>query len=131
MDLTLRTIVEFRDEMREFRTETRAMLGQHSHRLNIVEAEIVELKSAVSDLSVSHSELKSAVSGLSSSHTDLKATVSDLSSSVSGLTTAVSGLSVTVSGLKVDMGLLLGSVPAQNQRIGSLEARVATLEARS
>ena len=44
MDPTLKTIIEFRDEMREFRTETRATLGQHSHRLNVLEATLASLK---------------------------------------------------------------------------------------
>ena len=44
MDPTLKTIIEFRDEMREFRTETRATLGQHSHRLNVIEATAASLK---------------------------------------------------------------------------------------
>lgn len=44
MDPTLRVIVEFRDEMREFRTETRTTLGQHSHRLNVIEATVASLK---------------------------------------------------------------------------------------
>lgn len=110
MNLTLKTLIEFRDEMREFRTETRATFGQQSHRLNVVEAALVDLKTTVSDLSVSHSELK--------------ATVSDLSATLSGLNDSVSGV-------KVDMGLLLGSVPGIHHRLGSLEARVAALEARS
>ena len=45
MDPVLKTIIEFRDEMREFRTETRATLGQHSHRLNVIEASVASLKS--------------------------------------------------------------------------------------
>ncbi len=73
MDPTLKAIIEFRDEMREFRTETRATLGQHSHRLNTLEA--------------------------------------------------------TLASLKVDAGVLLGSVPVQNERLDRLEARVAALEA--
>jgi hypothetical protein len=44
MDPTLRTIVEFREEMREFRTEMRATLGHHSHRLNVIEASVASLK---------------------------------------------------------------------------------------
>ena len=44
MDPTLSAIVEFRDEMREFRTETRATLGQQSHRLNVIEATVASLK---------------------------------------------------------------------------------------
>jgi hypothetical protein len=75
MDPTLRTLIEFRDEMREFRSEARATLGQHSHRLNVIEA--------------------------------------------------------GVASLKVDAGVLLGSLPVQNERLDNLEARVAALEARS
>lgn len=75
MDSTLRTIVEFRDEMREFRAETRSTLGQHSHRLNVIEASIASLKA--------------------------------------------------------DAGVLLSSVPVQNERLDQLEARIAALEARS
>jgi hypothetical protein len=47
VDPTLKTIIEFRDEMREFRTETRTTLGQHSHRLNVIEAAIASVKSGV------------------------------------------------------------------------------------
>jgi predicted nuclease with TOPRIM domain len=75
MDPILKTIIEFRDEMRDFRTETRATLGRHSHRLNVIEA--------------------------------------------------------TAAGLKTDAGVLLGSVPVLDERLDSLEARVAALEARS
>jgi BMFP domain-containing protein YqiC len=75
VDPTLKTIIEFRNEMREFRAETRSTLGQHSHRLNLIEA--------------------------------------------------------TIASLKADAGVLLGSVPVQNERLDQLEARVAALEARS
>lgn len=44
MDLTLKTIIEFREEMREFRVETRKTLAEHSHRLNVIEATIASLK---------------------------------------------------------------------------------------
>lgn len=47
MDSTLKTIVEFREEMREFRTETRRTLAAHSHRLNVIEATIASLKADV------------------------------------------------------------------------------------
>ena len=47
MDPTLKTIVEFRDEMREFRVETRKTLAEHSHRLNVIEATIASLKADV------------------------------------------------------------------------------------
>ncbi len=47
MDLTLKTIVEFRDEMREFRTETRKTLAEHSHRLNVIEVTIASLEADV------------------------------------------------------------------------------------
>ena len=47
MDLTLKTIVEFREEMREFRVETRKTLAEHSHRLNVIEATIASLKADV------------------------------------------------------------------------------------
>jgi hypothetical protein len=50
VDATLKTIIEFRDEMREFRTETRTTLGQHSHRLNVIEATIASVKSDVGAL---------------------------------------------------------------------------------
>ena len=73
MDPTLRTIIEFRDEMRDFRAETRATLGQHSHRLNVIEA--------------------------------------------------------TAASLKADAGVLRSSEPVLNQRLDTLEARVAALEA--
>jgi hypothetical protein len=43
-NLTLRAIIEFRDEMREFRTETRRTLLEHSHRLNVIEASLSSLK---------------------------------------------------------------------------------------
>ncbi len=48
VDLTLKTIVEFREEMREFRVETRKTLAEHSHRLNVIEATIASLKAEVS-----------------------------------------------------------------------------------
>jgi hypothetical protein len=47
MDLTLKTIVEFREEMREFRVETRKTLAEHSHRLNVIEVTIASLKADV------------------------------------------------------------------------------------
>ena len=47
MDLTLKTIIEFRDEMREFRIETRKTLAEHSHRFNVIEATIASLKADV------------------------------------------------------------------------------------
>lgn len=47
MDLTLQTIVEFREEMREFRSETRKTLAEHSQRLNVFEAVIAGLKADV------------------------------------------------------------------------------------
>lgn len=47
MDITLKTIIEFRDEMREFRVETRKTLAEHSHRLNVIEATIASLKADV------------------------------------------------------------------------------------
>jgi hypothetical protein len=47
VDLTLKTIVEFREEMREFRLETRRTLSEHSHRLNVIEATIAGLKADV------------------------------------------------------------------------------------
>ena len=47
MDLTLKTIIEFREEMREFRTESRKTLAEHSHVFNVIEATIASLKSDV------------------------------------------------------------------------------------
>jgi len=47
---SLKTIVEFREEMREFRVETRKTLAEHSHRLNVIEATIASLKADVSIL---------------------------------------------------------------------------------
>lgn len=47
MDPTLKTIIEFRDEMREFRVETRRTLAEHSRRFNVVEATIASLKADV------------------------------------------------------------------------------------
>jgi hypothetical protein len=47
MDLTLKTIIEFREEMREFRVETRRTLAEHSHRLNVIEVTIASLKADV------------------------------------------------------------------------------------
>ena len=47
MDLTLKTIIEFREEMREFRIETRKTLAEHSHRSNVIEATIASLKADV------------------------------------------------------------------------------------
>jgi len=44
LDVTLKTIIEFREEMREFRDETRRTLAQHSHRLNVIEASAANLK---------------------------------------------------------------------------------------
>jgi hypothetical protein len=44
LDSTLNAIIEFRDEMRAFRAETRPTLGQHSHRLNLIEVTIASLK---------------------------------------------------------------------------------------
>ena len=53
MDPTLKAIIAIRDEMRAFRTETRTTLGQHSHRLNLIEVTIgsVQLMVATVDLS--------------------------------------------------------------------------------
>jgi len=59
MDSTLRTIIEFRDEMREFRVETRSTLGQHSHRLNVIEATIASLKTDAGVLRVAALEARS------------------------------------------------------------------------
>jgi len=50
LDLTLKTIVEFREEMRGFRTETRKTLAEHSHRLNVIETTIASLKADVAVL---------------------------------------------------------------------------------
>ena len=47
MDVTLKTIIEFREEMREFRVETPRTLTEHSHRLNVIEATIASLKADV------------------------------------------------------------------------------------
>jgi hypothetical protein len=47
VDLTLKTIVEFREEMREFRVETRKTLAEHSHRFNVIEVTIASLKADV------------------------------------------------------------------------------------
>ena len=47
MDLTLKTIIEFREEMREFRIETRKTLAEHSHRLNVIGTTIASLKADV------------------------------------------------------------------------------------
>ena len=47
MDVTLKAIIEFRGEMREFRLETRKTLAEHSHRLNVIEATIASLKADV------------------------------------------------------------------------------------
>ena len=47
MDLTLKTIIEFREEMREFRIETRKTLAEHSYRSNVIEATIASLKADV------------------------------------------------------------------------------------
>ena len=47
MDLTLKTVIEFREEMREFRVETRRTLAEHSHRLNVIEVTIASLKADV------------------------------------------------------------------------------------
>ena len=47
MDLTLKTIIEFRDEMRELGNETRSTLAEHPHRLNVVGATIAGLKADV------------------------------------------------------------------------------------
>lgn len=44
MDLILRTIIDFRKEMREFRFETRKTLAEHSRRLNPIEVTIASLK---------------------------------------------------------------------------------------
>ena len=44
MDPALKTIIEFREEMREFRVETRRTLTEQSHRMNVVEATIASLK---------------------------------------------------------------------------------------
>lgn len=73
MDPALQAIIEFRNEMREFREETRAALGRHLHRLNLIE--------------------------------------------------------VSIAGLKADGGVLLSSLPVQNERLDDLEARIAKLEA--
>jgi hypothetical protein len=47
VDPTLNVIIEFRDEMRGFRTETLATLGRHPHRLNTIEGTIASLKADV------------------------------------------------------------------------------------
>ena len=44
MELTLKTIIEFRDEMREFRAETRKTLAEHAHRLNLIGTTTTGLK---------------------------------------------------------------------------------------
>lgn len=72
VDATLKAIIELRGDVRDFRTETRTTLIQHSHRLNLIE--------------------------------------------------------VTIAGLKADVGVLLSSVPTQNERIDDLEARIKALE---
>lgn len=61
MDPTLKTIIEVRDEMREFRTETRSTLGQHSHRLNVLEGTLASLKVDVASLKVDMSVLLGSV----------------------------------------------------------------------
>ena len=47
MNVTLKAIIEFRDEMREFRNETRKTLTQHSHRLNVIDAGTASLKADI------------------------------------------------------------------------------------
>lgn len=47
MNVTLKAIIEFRDEMREFRDETRKTLTQHSHRLNVIDAGTASLKADI------------------------------------------------------------------------------------
>ena len=47
MDPTLKAIIELRGDVREFRSETKATLLQHSHRLNLIEVTIAGLKADV------------------------------------------------------------------------------------
>lgn len=47
MDLTLKTAIEFLEEMREFRVETRRTLTEHSNRLDVIEPTIASLKADV------------------------------------------------------------------------------------
>jgi hypothetical protein len=47
MDLTLKAIIEFRDEMREFRTETRKTLAERLRQLHAIEASLASLKADV------------------------------------------------------------------------------------
>ena len=63
MDPTLSAIVEFRDEMREFRTQTRATLGQQSHRLNVIEATVASLKADAGALTANDSIRASGCAG--------------------------------------------------------------------
>ena len=46
-NLTLKTLIEFREEVRDFRVEMRRTLAEHSHRLNVVETTIASLKADV------------------------------------------------------------------------------------
>ena len=50
LDPTLKAIIEFRGEVREFRTETRATLVQHTHQLNLIGVTIGSLKTDVGAL---------------------------------------------------------------------------------
>ncbi len=44
MDLTLKTLIEFRDEMREFRDESRKTAAGHSHRLALLEGHMADVR---------------------------------------------------------------------------------------
>src|SRR5690606_22257276 len=47
MNVTLKAIIEFRDEMREFRDATRKTRTEHSHRLNVIDAGTASLKADI------------------------------------------------------------------------------------
>ena len=75
MSPALQAIIEMRDEMREFRTETLTTLGQHSHRLHVIEASVVGMQSEIEVLKSDVSELKSDVSDIQTDVRTLLGTV--------------------------------------------------------
>ena len=49
-NLTLKTLIEFRDEMREFRGETREQLVGHSHQLSLLNARLTSVEARLTSL---------------------------------------------------------------------------------
>jgi hypothetical protein len=76
---------KFRNEIRAFRTDTRATLGQHSHRLNLIEVTVAGLKTDVGVLKADVGVLKADVGVLLSSVPDQNERLDDLEARVASL----------------------------------------------